>query len=183
MSNDKYSALNNVGIYAEHRHDLPCCMIPPDAHVEISAKISSGYYSEVKKQFNYQDIDKSLKNISKTREVCQKVYQYVEDNKSKYFTINKEKLESGSKYIANYTKKAYPNLDIDYHSRLGHLFGWEKAVLSWDCDLNEKIKRMIDLTFVGVLLDAGAGDQWTYIKDGKEYNRSEGLAMAAFDML
>ena len=41
MSNDKYSALNNVGIYAENRHDLPCCMIPPDAHVEINAKISS----------------------------------------------------------------------------------------------------------------------------------------------
>lgn len=48
MSNDKYAALNNVGIYAEHRHDLPENMIPPDAHVEINAKIASGYFSNKK---------------------------------------------------------------------------------------------------------------------------------------
>jgi GTP cyclohydrolase II len=182
MSNDKYSALNNVGIYAKHRHDLPYCMIPPDAHIEISAKISSGYYSDVKKNFEYNQIDNSLKNISKVRESCQEVYNYVKNNKSKYFKINEDKLESGSEYIANYTKNKYPNLNINYHSRLSHIENWENEILKWDCDITEKIKRMIDLTFISVFLDAGAGNKWTYIKDGKKYNRSEGLAMAAFDM-
>lgn len=35
---------------------------------------------------------------------------------------------------------------------------------------------------VSVLLDAGAGNEWKYEVDGQTYARSEGLAVASYDM-
>ena len=45
MSNLKYNALNKFNIYADNRFDLPECLIPKDATVEITAKIDSGYHT------------------------------------------------------------------------------------------------------------------------------------------
>jgi hypothetical protein len=43
---------------------------------------------------------------------------------------------------------------------------------------------LIDLFFVSVLLDAGAGDHWRYVEPGTEteYERSEGIAVASLYM-
>lgn len=43
---------------------------------------------------------------------------------------------------------------------------------------------MIDLFLVSVLLDAGAGTQWSYKsgENGRVYRRSEGLAIASLEM-
>ena len=43
---------------------------------------------------------------------------------------------------------------------------------------------MIDLFFVSVLLDAGAGDHWRYVEPQtkSEYERSEGIAVASLYM-
>ena len=48
----------------------------------------------------------------------------------------------------------------------------------------EKARRLIDLVIISVLLDAGAGDKWTYTEPGTEnvYTRSEGLGIASFHM-
>lgn len=48
----------------------------------------------------------------------------------------------------------------------------------------EIAKRLIDLFLVSVLLDAGAGNQWKYTEQGASasFSRSEGLAVASFDM-
>ena len=47
----------------------------------------------------------------------------------------------------------------------------------------EVAKRLIDLFLVSVLLDAGAGNEWKYAeKGGETYTRSEGLAVASYDM-
>ena len=48
----------------------------------------------------------------------------------------------------------------------------------------ELTRRLIDLFFVSVLLDAGAGDHWRYIEPGteREYERSEGIAVASLYM-
>ena len=55
---------------------------------------------------------------------------------------------------------------------------WHRAGLS----KIESTKRVIDLTLVSVLLDAGAGNAWSYPEAGKSYARSEGLAVASFHM-
>jgi Protein of unknown function (DUF1688) len=53
----------------------------------------------------------------------------------------------------------------------------------------EQCARLLDLFLVSVLLDAGAGNQWTYKEQGENqnggggvYSRSEGLAIASLDM-
>lgn len=48
----------------------------------------------------------------------------------------------------------------------------------------EVTRRLIDLFFVSVLLDAGAGDHWRYVEPGteREYERSEGIAVASLYM-
>lgn len=57
---------------------------------------------------------------------------------------------------------------------------WEEG----GCDVTEKTRRLIDLFFVSVLLDAGAGDDWRYKEpgSGQVYERSEGIAVASLDM-
>jgi hypothetical protein len=52
------------------------------------------------------------------------------------------------------------------------------------CDDTEITRRLIDLFFVSVLLDAGAGDHWRYVEPGtdKTYERSEGIAVASLYM-
>lgn len=43
---------------------------------------------------------------------------------------------------------------------------------------------MIDLFLISVLLDAGAGTQWSYksTENGRIYRRSEGIAVASLEM-
>lgn len=57
---------------------------------------------------------------------------------------------------------------------------WKKA----GCDDKELTRRLIDLFFVSVLLDAGAGDHWKYLEPETEqsYERSEGIAVASLYM-
>jgi hypothetical protein len=52
------------------------------------------------------------------------------------------------------------------------------------CDDLEVTRRLIDLFFVSVLLDAGAGDHWRYVEPEteREYERSEGIAVASLYM-
>lgn len=53
-----------------------------------------------------------------------------------------------------------------------------------DCDKMELTRRLVDLFFVSVLLDAGAGDTWKFVEpgSGQVYNRSEGIAVASLYM-
>eukprot|EP01047_Picozoa_sp_COSAG01_P039208 COSAG01_NODE_3226_length_6384_cov_10.417979_2_plen_110_part_00 len=47
----------------------------------------------------------------------------------------------------------------------------------------EAARRKIDLVVISVLLDAGAGAAWQYQDtSGVSYSRSEGLAVASYDM-
>jgi GTP cyclohydrolase II len=46
MSNVKYDAITNSGITIGHRIKIPDAQVPPDARVEIEAKIAAGYYTE-----------------------------------------------------------------------------------------------------------------------------------------
>ena len=52
------------------------------------------------------------------------------------------------------------------------------------CDKKEIARRMVDLLFVSVLLDAGAGTVWQFEEPGtgQKWGRSEGIALASFHM-
>jgi hypothetical protein len=59
------------------------------------------------------------------------------------------------------------------------LSSWGQAV-----DNSERCRRLLDLFLVSVLLDAGAGNSWSYksLENGRIYRRSEGLAIASLEM-
>lgn len=82
---------------------------------------------------------------------------------------------------------------IPPHGRWRHLDAGvprvERLLKDWDASpsppsLEEQTKRLLDLFFVSVLLDAGAGNSWSYHdKDsGMDFSRSEGLGVASFNM-
>lgn len=63
----------------------------------------------------------------------------------------------------------------------------DQLIKSWQeegYDNIEITRRLIDLFFVAVLLDAGAGDFWKFTEPGTgdAYGRSEGIAVAALYM-
>ena len=81
----------------------------------------------------------------------------------------------------------YPDLAIPLHSRwrhfnIGGIDRW--ARIAAPLSREERCRVAIDLVIPSVLLDAGAGDAWRYRErgDGAEYARSEGLAVASFDL-
>ena len=84
----------------------------------------------------------------------------------------------------------YPNLDIPFHSRWSHFQAGNIDRLKeldrklTNLSLYDKARAKLDLVLVSVLLDAGAGDTWCYLdkKSGQTFKRSEGLAIASFDM-
>ena len=57
---------------------------------------------------------------------------------------------------------------------------WEAA----GYDKDEQARSLVDLFFVSVLLDAGAGDKWRFTEPGSKttIGRSEGIAVATLHM-
>lgn len=106
------------------------------------------------------------------------------------FWLNEEKLAECAQFVAETTLDRYPTLEIPYHSRWRHfhvegstLMGQLDAVLS-EMDPREQARAGFDLVVPSVLLDAGAGADWTYRAEGsaEPIGRSEGLGLASLGM-
>lgn len=93
------------------------------------------------------------------------------------FTLHDDRLPAVADFVVEVTRRQYPNLDIPFHCRSNHLrVGGVDRLAGLDSS------AMFDLILVSVLLDAGAGPNWSFESDGKTYGRSEGLAVASADM-
>jgi hypothetical protein len=128
----------------------------------------------------------SLNTAAAVRERCGMVHRWVADGRSRYFTLD-ESLEAVAAYVADVTREAYPNLKIPYHSRWRHFSAggidrWNELAARIDTDAAERARIAVDLAMVSVLLDAGAGEHWRYREGSLSFARSEGLAVASFDM-
>ncbi|WP_431858943.1 URC4/urg3 family protein [Azospirillum sp.] len=106
-----------------------------------------------------------------------------------HFELHAERLDEAADLVVEVTRDCYPDLAVPYHSRWRHFLvngedRWAKLAETLDClDADELARIRIDLAVVSVLLDAGAGDLWRYRDaEGAELMRSEGLAIASFDM-
>ncbi len=123
------------------------------------------------------------------RKKAQEVFNLSLSGKS-YFQINPEKLDEVSTFVSTVTLENYPKLNIPFHSRWNHfnvghfdrLAELKSAFINFTT--NQITKAKIDLVIISVLLDAGAGNRWKYFEKstGKEYARSEGLAVASLRM-
>ena len=185
MSSDKYDAITAAGIEVMQRVSLPDAYVPPAAVVEITAKISAGYHSEA--ITDHEDVANELRNLSMVRERCGQVFELAKAGKSKHFNVDLERLDHVTEYVWDVTTATYGSdvSAIPYHSRWRHFAQQDVEAMKahWHCDALERCRRLIDLATISVLLDAGAGPTWQYRDDhGHIQERSEGLAIATFDM-
>ncbi|WP_314951831.1 URC4/urg3 family protein [Bradyrhizobium cosmicum] len=107
-----------------------------------------------------------------------------------HFTVDLDRMDGVAEAVVAVTRKAYPTLEIPFHARWRHfVFGdldrWARLAdaASWP-DRAARARAEFDLAIVSVLLDAGAGAAWRYrdAVTGQGIGRSEGLAIASFDM-
>src|SRR5579875_2245936 len=113
------------------------------------------------------------------------VFAAVERGEGRYFRLVPERLEAAAERVAAVTRRRYPDLAVPYHSRWRHFAagGINRAELvAAGADPAETARARIELAFVSVLLDAGAGPHWRFREreTGLTLARSEGLAAASF---
>ena len=130
----------------------------------------------------------ALRSAAAVRERCARVQAWVAAGHSKHFTLDATRLDAAAARVADVTRSAYPDLVIPQHSRWRHFSAGEHdrwaALPLAGLSAIERARAAIDLAVVSVLLDAGAGATWRY-KDAETaltFARSEGLAVASFDM-
>jgi hypothetical protein len=130
-----------------------------------------------------------LNTAAAVRERCGMIRDWVAEGRSSHFALDETRLGTVAAYVADVSRESYPGLNIPGHSRWGHFFAggvdrWKALAESIDEDAVERARIAADLTTVSVLLDAGAGERWRYREraSGLSFARSEGLAVASFDM-
>jgi hypothetical protein len=131
-----------------------------------------------------------LRNAAAVRRRCDLVYRFVADGHSQHFTIAPGRIDAIADAVASMTRENYPDLHIPVHSRWRHFMAggsdrWSRLVQRLDgATAREQARTAIDLVTISVLLDAGAGAAWRYREadTGCIFARSEGLAVASFDM-
>ncbi|MSP49602.1 MAG: DUF1688 family protein [Alphaproteobacteria bacterium] len=106
-----------------------------------------------------------------------------------HLTLHRDRLPDVVDEVLATTLADYPDLDVPYHSRWRHFAvggrdRWQVLAASVAVDAHEKARIGFDLAVTSVLLDAGAGPDWRYCEPatGATYTRSEGLAVASFDL-
>src|SRR5262249_33158925 len=131
----------------------------------------------------------NLNTAAAVRERCGMVHRWVADGHSPHFTLDESRLAAVAAHVAGVTREASPGLKIPYHRRwrpfsAGGIHRWGALAARSDADHLERARMAVDLATVSVLLDAGAGDRWRYHEgaSGLSFARSEGLAIASFDM-
>jgi hypothetical protein len=134
------------------------------------------------KDFSY------LCSTQAVRERSKRIYEKALAGET-HFKVNESRIAECAQFVQDLILKNYPELDVPFHSRWEHLnVGGISRIASMRSNFTQLDKKdwavlLTDLVIVSVLLDAGAGPDWSY--RGKEevlYTRSEGLAVASFDM-
>ncbi|WP_315807075.1 MULTISPECIES: URC4/urg3 family protein [unclassified Bradyrhizobium] len=132
----------------------------------------------------------SLLSARAVRERAHRLLALGLEDKLPHFRIDLTRLDAVAELVLAVTHKAYPSGDVPFHSRWRHFViagqdRWAAVAdkVSWP-DAAARARAEFDLAIVSVLLDAGAGAAWRYhdAVSGTRVGRSEGLALASFDM-
>jgi hypothetical protein len=99
------------------------------------------------------------------------------------FQLDPDQWDAVTDYVEQVTRQAYPDLVIPFHSRWRHFPADRLATVFDGLSGVDRAKAQIDLVIPSVLLDAGAGEQWTYVDaSGQSWQRSQGLAVASLEL-
>ena len=132
-----------------------------------------------------------LRTPAAIRERAEKMLKFAEDGRSVWFAVDSNGLEAAVQATLLVTRRRFANpAAIPFHSRWRHFEAGGRdrwAALAErlaGLPADEVARRRIDLAVVSVLLDAGAGPDWSYREPatGETYARSEGLGVASFHM-
>lgn len=133
---------------------------------------------------------RKLLSAAAVRERAHQLLRHGLEGRLQHFAVHPEKLDSCADEVVATIREAYPSLDIPFHARWRHFSAgghdrWGAVMhgAPWT-DAGQMARAAFDLAIVSVLLDAGAGAQWRYEegRTGESYARSEGLAVASFDL-
>ncbi len=123
------------------------------------------------------------------RERCGQILSLARRGELSHFILHEDLLPGLAAAVQAEIELNYPSGDVPFHSRWRH-FGAggvnREAILDRrlaDLPATERARAKLELAVVSVLLDAGAGDSWTY-RDAdcrRSFGRSEGLAVASFN--
>ncbi len=112
-----------------------------------------------------------------------------ERGETAHFAIDPARLDPTADFVIATIRTHYPTLAVPYHSRWRHFTvggrdRWGELARGLDLPAAEIARTRFDLAVVSVFLDAGAGDAWRYREaaTGNVLSRSEGLAVASFDL-
>lgn len=132
----------------------------------------------------------ALWTVEAVRERSNALLELGERGALAHFTVDDSQLDSAAHLVAEVTRERHPDLRIPLHSRWRHFEGpdgssrWDALAGETGLQGAERARSAIELAVVSVLLDAGAGSAWHYRDDvtGERIGRSEGLALATFDL-
>jgi hypothetical protein len=132
----------------------------------------------------------TLLNARAVRERAHRMLAIGLDDKLPNFRIHLDRMDNAVELVLETTRKAYPSLDVPFHSRWRHFVTnhdnrWADIAgqAEWP-DPAARARAEFDLAIVSVFLDAGAGPAWRYHdpKTGLAIGRSEGLGLASLAM-
>jgi hypothetical protein len=133
---------------------------------------------------------RTLRSPATIRARCGAILAAVERGESTHFRVDRIALPALADRVAALTRERFPSLQVPVHSRWRHFeTGGVDRKGELDRALAERTlaaaaRSRIDLAIVSVLLDAGAGGDWSYEETGvsqpARYHRSEGLAVSSF---
>lgn len=129
-----------------------------------------------------------LQTPAAIRERCTQLFELANQGKLEHFSCDLSQLPAAADYVLAVIRSHYPQLDVPFHSRWRHFEVEGRSRLE---DLEpalgglsplERARLKVDLAITSVLLDAGAGADWSYRETGtgQVFQRSEGLAIASF---
>ena len=132
----------------------------------------------------------SLLNARRVRERAHRMLAIGLEDKLPNFRIDLDRMDGAVDLVLETTRKAYPSLDVPFHSRWRHFVTsgddrWAAVADRTDWrDRAARARAEFDLAIVSVFLDAGAGPSWRYRdpKTGSAIGRSEGLGLASLAM-
>jgi len=118
------------------------------------------------------------------RERCHIVLAAAERGVTTHFRVVPERLSEAARRVVDITRRRYPDLAVPNHSRWRHFSAGgvdRTALVAAGASRAEAARARIDVAFVSVLLDAGAGAGWRFheAETGRPWSRSEGLAVAS----
>lgn len=133
-----------------------------------------------------QQINKVLSILRDPRTIrkqSHRILDLAKQDQLEHFAIDPEHMTTTASFIIDVITSQYPELDVPYHSRWRHFEagGVDRIKKMLPDSTSDYGKILYELGIISVFLDAGAGPLWRYKEEatGKEFTRSEGLALAS----